>query len=65
MARTRDPAHIPRAGLEIGPIAVLASINVNVSAVPATGFVGEPTFGSGLCHLPGSAQGVAYRSDAS
>ena len=51
--------------MEIGPIAVLASINVNGSAVPATGFVGESTFGSGLCHLPGSAQGVAYRSDAS
>jgi hypothetical protein len=45
MARTQDPFQIPRAGLEIAPIAGLASINVNgsVGPVPATEFVGEST----------------------
>jgi hypothetical protein len=47
MARTQDPFQIPKAGLEIAPIAGLASINVNGSAgpVPATEFVGESTLG--------------------
>jgi hypothetical protein len=41
MARTQDPFQIPRAGLEIAPIAGLASINVNgsVGPVPATDFM--------------------------
>ena len=47
MARTQDPFQIPKAGLEIAPIAGLASINVNgsVGPVPATEFVGESTLG--------------------
>jgi len=47
MARTHDPFQIPRACLEIAPIAGLASINVNGSfgPVPATEFAGESTLG--------------------
>ena len=47
MARTQDPFQIPKAGLEIAPVAGLASINVNgsVGPVPAAEFVGESTLG--------------------
>jgi hypothetical protein len=47
MGRIQDPFQIPRAGLEIAPVAGLASINVNgsVGPVPATEFVGELTLG--------------------
>jgi hypothetical protein len=47
MARSKDPFQIPKAGLEIAPVAGLASINVNgsVGAVPAGEFLGESTLG--------------------
>ena len=46
MASTQDPFQIPKAGLEIAPLAGLASINVNgsVGPVPATEFlVSQPS----------------------
>lgn len=45
VARSKDPFQIPKAGLEIDPVAMLASINVNrsVGAVPTAEFLGEPT----------------------
>jgi len=47
MTRSKDPFQIPIAGLEIAPVAGLASINVNgsVGAVPAGEFLGESTLG--------------------
>jgi len=45
MTRSKDPFQIPKAGLEIAPVAGLASINVNgsVGAVSAGEFLGEKT----------------------
>ena len=45
--RSQDPFQIPRVGLEVAPLAGLASINVNgsVGPVPATEFLSESTLG--------------------
>jgi len=43
MARSRDPYQIPKPGLEIAPVAGLASININgnIGPAPAPEFIGE------------------------
>jgi hypothetical protein len=45
LARSRDPFQIPKADLEIAPVAGLASINVNgsIGPVPAPEIISEST----------------------
>ena len=52
MGRSRDPYQIPKAGVEVVPLASLAFINVNgsVGPVSATEFVSESTLGGVLVH---------------
>ena len=52
MSRSRDPFQIPKAGLEVAPLAGLASINVNGSVGPVSGteFVSESTLGGVLVY---------------
>ena len=52
MGRSRDPYQIPKAGVEIAPLAGLASININrsVGPVSSTEFVGESTLGGVLIY---------------
>ena len=59
MTRSKDPFQIPKAGLEIAPVAGLASINVNgsVGAVPAGEFLGESTLG---CELHRESYSVSF-----
>ena len=66
MARTQDPFQIPRAGLEIAPLAGLASINVNgsVGPVPATEFVGESTLGCMVVYAIYQALLTGLRTEA-
>ena len=47
MARSRDPFQIPKADLEIAPVAGLASVNVNesIGPVPAPEFICQSTLG--------------------
>jgi hypothetical protein len=66
MGRIQDPFQIPRAGLEIAPVAGLASINVNgsVGPVPATEFVGESTLGGVLVYAIYQALLTGLRTEA-
>ena len=66
MVRTQDPFQIPKAGLEIAPIAGLASINVNgsVGPVPATEFVGESTLGGMVVYAIYQALLTGLRTEA-
>ncbi len=66
MSRSKDPFQIPKAGLEIAPIAGLASINVNgsVGPVPATEFLGESTLGGMVVYAIYQALLTGLRTEA-
>jgi len=66
VARSKDPFHIPKAGLEIAPVAGLASINVNgsVGAVPAGEFLGESTLGGVVVYAIYQALLTGLRTEA-
>ncbi len=66
MTRSKDPYQIPKAGLEIAPIAGLASINVNgsVGAVPAGEFLGESTLGGMVVYAIYQALLTGLRTEA-
>ena len=64
--RSKDPFQIPKAGLEVAPLAGLASINVNGSVGPVSGteFVGESTLGGVLIYAIYQALLTALRTEA-
>ena len=66
MSRSRDPFQIPKAGLEVAPLAGLASINVNGSVGPVSGtvFVSESTLGGVLVYAIYQALLTALRTEA-
>ena len=66
MACYKDPFQIPKAGLEIAPVAGLASINVNgsVGAVPAGEFLGESTLGGMVVYAIYQALLTCLRTEA-
>ena len=66
MSRSRDPFQIPKAGLEVAPLAGLASINVNGSVGPVSGteFVSESTLGGVLVYAIYQALLSALRTEA-
>jgi hypothetical protein len=66
VTRSKDPYQIPKAGLEIAPIAGLASINVNgsVGAVPAGEFLGESTLGGMVVYAIYQALLTGLRTEA-
>jgi hypothetical protein len=66
MARSKNPFQIPKAGLEIAPVAGLASINVNgsVGAVPAGEFLGESTLGGTVVYAIYQALLTGLRTEA-
>jgi hypothetical protein len=66
MARSRDPFQIPKAGLEIAPVAGLASINVNgsIGPVPAPEFIGESTLGGMVVYAIYQALLTGLRTEA-
>ncbi len=66
VARSKDPFQIPKAGLEIAPVAGLASINVNgsVGAVSAGEFLGESTLGGMLVYAIYQALLTGLRTEA-
>jgi hypothetical protein len=66
MTRSKDPFQIPKAGLEIAPVAGLASINVNgsVGAVPAGEFLGESTLGGMVVYAIYQALLTGLRTEA-
>lgn len=66
MSRSRDPFQIPRAGIEVAPLAGLASVNVNgsVGPVSATEFVSESTLGGVLVYAIYQSLLTALRTEA-
>ena len=66
MGRSRDPYQIPKAGVEIAPLAGLASVNINrsVGPVPSTEFVGESTLGGILVYAIYQALLTGLRTEA-
>jgi len=66
MTRSKDPFQIPKAGLEIAPLAGLASLNVNgsVGAVPAGEFLGESTLGGMVVYAIYQALLTGLRTEA-
>ena len=66
MSRSRDPFQIPKAGLEVAPLAGLASINLNGSVGPVSGteFVSESTLGGVLVYAIYQALLTALRTEA-
>jgi hypothetical protein len=66
VTRSKDPYQIPKAGLEIAPVAGLASINVNgsVGAVPAGEFLGESTLGGMVVYAIYQALLTGLRTEA-
>ena len=64
--RSKDPFQIPKAGLEVAPLAGLASINVNGSVGPVSGteFVSESTLGGVLVYAIYQALLTALRTEA-
>jgi len=66
VTRSKDPFQIPKAGLEIAPVAGLASINVNgsVGAVPAGEFLGESTLGGMVVYAIYQALLTGLRTEA-
>jgi hypothetical protein len=66
MARSRDPFQIPKAGLEIAPVAGLASINVNGNIGPVTApeFIGESTLGGMVVYAIYQALLTGLRTEA-
>ncbi len=66
MTRSKDPFQIPKAGLEIAPVAGLASINLNgsVGAVSAGEFLGESTLGGMLVYAIYQALLTGLRTEA-
>ena len=66
MTRSKDPYQIPKVGLEIAPVAGLASINVNgsVGAVPAGEFLGESTLGGMVVYAIYQALLTGLRTEA-
>ena len=63
---SRDPYQIPKAGVEIAPLAGLASININrsVGPVSSTEFVGESTLGGVLVYAIYQALLTGLRTEA-
>tara|TARA_B100000674_G_scaffold497713_1_gene532529 strand:+ start:18 stop:515 length:498 start_codon:yes stop_codon:yes gene_type:complete len=66
MGRSRDPYQIPKAGVEIAPLAGLASFNINgsVGPVSAREFVGESTLGGVLVYAIYQALLTGLRTEA-
>ena len=66
MSRSRDPFQILKAGLEIAPLAGLASVNVNGSVGPVSGteFVTESTLGGVLVYAIYQSLLTALRTEA-
>ena len=66
MACSRDPFQIPKAGLEIAPVAGLASINVNgsIGPVPAPEIIGESTLCAMVVYAIYQALLTALRTEA-
>ena len=66
MGRSRDPYQIPKAGVEIAPLAGLASVNINrsVGPVSSTEFVGESTLGGVLVYAIYQALLTGLRTEA-
>ena len=66
MGRSRDPFQIPKAGVEVAPLAGLASFNVNgsVGPVSATEFVSESTLGGVLVYAIYQALLTGLRTEA-
>jgi hypothetical protein len=66
MARSIDPFQIPKAGLEIAPVAGLASLNVNgsIGPVPAPEFIGESTLGGMVVYAIYQALLTGLRTEA-
>jgi len=66
VARSKDPFQIPKAGLEIAPVAGLTSINVNgsVGPVPAGEFLGESTLGGMVVYAIYQALLTGLRTEA-
>ena len=66
MGRSRDPYQIPKAGVEIAPLAGLASVNINrsIGPVSSTEFVGESTLGGVLVYAIYQALLTGLRTEA-
>ena len=66
MARSRDSFQIPKADLEIAPVAGLASINVNGSIGPVTPpeFISELTLGGMVVYAIYQALLTGLRTEA-
>jgi hypothetical protein len=66
MTRNRDPFRIPQAGLEVAPLAGLASIDVNLNGGSLTGgeFVAESTLGGVVVYAMYQALLTGLRTEA-
>ena len=66
MTRDRDPFRIPHAGLEVAPLAGLASIDVNLNGGSLTGgeFVAESTLGGVVVYAMYQALLTGLRTEA-
>jgi hypothetical protein len=66
MTRDRDPFRIPQAGLEVAPLAGLASIDVNLNGGSLTGgeFVAESTLGGMVIYAIYQALLTGLRTEA-
>jgi hypothetical protein len=64
MTRERDPFRIPRAGVEVAPLAGVASLDLGLTGQGAGKFVGESTLGAMVVYGVYQALLTALRCEA-